>query len=246
MRFRRQREEAGDLQAAVQMWSGEGILGLNAVSVALSGDPSQLLHLPGACWDKLLGNLTRAKAEQQDLFERFREMLLEGADAWNSDEQVSLVGAPLTDEAGSDPDATVTVELVVSWDRERIGAITKFRPFPRAENPGVAEAALWSIWDAVVLTVGRGDDYTALLQNLLGQASYYETEGLPRGIGGLGRAPFYGAMKGASDRLAAEIGAIEGLSLEEFRALPESEQDRLIDEHTRLSLESIERGAPDS
>jgi hypothetical protein len=70
------------------------------------------------------------------------------------------------------------------------------------------------------------------MDDLILQCEVYRARGLPR-LRDLGKAPFLAAMKNASDRLADELGALVGISGSEFRELPQEQQDRIIDEHTR-------------
>lgn len=200
--FRRKQAAADSLHATVQIWTGTGGMGLEGVSVGWQGELSLVPHLPGAYWDKALANLSNMRREQDDLFRRFSGMLMEAARAVSEEQALSLAGLPGAPPDAGEPDATVTVDVTMLSERERLGAVTKFRPALMAQNPTVAEIGLWAIWDAVA-TATRDSEYRPMLAGLLYQVEYYKEAGLP-GIRDIGRAPFYGATTGWGERLRLE------------------------------------------
>jgi hypothetical protein len=150
---------------------------------------------------------------------RFEEMVRLAVDALEEEGSITLAGIPLTEHVAS-PDLTATIDISMG---QRLGATTKFKPLRRADS-STAEAALWTVWDSTVQAVP--DEYAAMLGNLLHQCDYYHEVGLPR-LRDVGKAPFYGAMKGSGARLANELGASVGMTGEEFQALPIEERHRL-------------------
>lgn len=97
----------------------------------------------------------------------------------------------------------------------------------------------WALWNEVAERVGEEPTaLAALADDMLTQLDLYEH----RGVGGLrsGNAPMDAAGIGASRRLAQEIAAFAGISEEEFRALPELERSRIIGQHSRAAIDSLD------
>jgi hypothetical protein len=92
----------------------------------------------------------------------------------------------------------------------------------------------WALWNQLVVRAGdEPGAIEAFVDDLRTQIDYYDKKGI--GMRG-GIAPIFAARVGAGTRLSAQIAAFHGLTLDEFRALPEAEQDRLIEEHTEHNL----------
>lgn len=92
----------------------------------------------------------------------------------------------------------------------------------------------WALWNELVL---RASDepgaIEAFVDDLRTQIDYYDKHGI--GMRG-GVAPIWAAQVGGSSRLAQEVAEFHGLTLAEFRALPQKERHRLTDAHTDHDL----------
>lgn len=175
--------------------------GVEAVTVSCDGYEDLVPHLPAATADRLLSNLSRMRADQVDLFTRFEAMVGEALTRVRGEErQPTFTGMPLVEHDARPPDAIVVIEVLGRYDKQQLGATLKFKPFFRAQSPRIAEAALWSVWDWTVGWMPSIDDYEAMLVNLSHQCDYYRESGFP-GARNIGRAAFYGAMKGAGERV---------------------------------------------
>jgi hypothetical protein len=197
-----------------------------ATLISWVGDEAILQHLPSCYFDKVL-TIVRPRDEAESLVRVFRSFVEETrADGRKSgDERFPPL---LNAQPDADPTATVEVEVVGNFDRERLGAITRFNP--RKWQEAVAQRVLFDIFDWTIDQTAEvaGD----VMDDLLLQCEVYRVRGIPR-LRDLGKAPFLATMKNASDRLADELGAMVGISGAEFRELPREHQDQIIDEHTR-------------
>lgn len=104
---------------------------------------------------------------------------------------------------------------------------------PKRKAPRMLYPTFWVYWNKLINIV-LPETAADVRDNILTQCEWYRAHGLS--YRNLGKAVTHAAMSGASDRLAEEIGSLQGLNAEQFRALPEYERDRLIAEHTRLGL----------
>lgn len=199
------------------------------------GEPSMVPHLPAAYFDKILSNTGRG-GEGSYLLLRAREFWQYARAGWpEKPERVLARRFPLLDEHPSEPDIVIDVEVLGAFDTERIGATTKFKPL-KAANPKVAELGLWAVWDWTVQALPSVEDVEAVLDNLLIQCDYYESNGLPR-LRDIGKAPFIAESMGNAIRLRDELGATVGISGEEFMELSKEDRDAVIDANTRRRIE---------
>lgn len=104
---------------------------------------------------------------------------------------------------------------------------------PRRKAPRMLYPTFWAYWNRLIQIV-EPETAAAVRDNIIEQCRWYRQHGLS--YRHIGKAPRYAGMVGAGDRLAAEIGALVDMTAAEFRGLPEHERDRLIAEHTLLSV----------
>lgn len=203
------------------------------VVVAWEADESILVHGPAMYLDEaLLRDRGRDAAAFLDRVEGFFQATQEhGPEA---DGILLRGGASLVEEWPFDFAGTTRTTLLDSFQ-----ANTSFEPKMSATK--TLQPTFWAYWAGVMKAVdesfGIGEVY-ALRDNLLYQCEWYRHKGMK--YRQLGQAVMYGSQAGGSDRLRAEIGAMEGLTADEFMALPESERDRMIGEHTRRSIEAMQ------
>ncbi len=106
---------------------------------------------------------------------------------------------------------------------------------PKLRAPRMLYPAFWAYWNHFANTAGD-EAAVQIRDNLVYQCEWYRANGFK--YRKLGQAVVYASQRGAGDRLSAEIGAMAGLTAEEFRELPEHDRNRLIEEHTRRSVEA--------
>lgn len=197
-------------------------------------DESILVHAPAMYLDEALlrdrGRDAAAFLDQvEGLFKATKERGPE-ADRLLLSPWVALVDA---DEWPHQYAATTETTLLDSFQ-----ASTWFDPKMSATK--TLQPTFWAYWagvmSAVAESIGMGEVY-ALRENLLYQCEWYRHKGMK--YRQLGQAVVYGSQAGSSDRLRAEIGAMEGLTADEFMALPEGERDRMIGEHSRRGIEAM-------
>jgi hypothetical protein len=209
---------------------------VESVSVDCFGAEEMLPHLPSVTIDKLLIDLCDNKKQQAELFDRF-ERMLENAVATSPSR--ATFGVPLVDPTPGKPDVTLKIEMSWIYEKGRLGATTK--PKPQFRSPlryeALADIALCSVWDKTMTRLSD-PDYEAILSNLGFQRDEYSMSGLP-GVRDVGKAPHYAAMKGSADRLAADVAAGSGLTLEEFRALPDEERGEIYAQSTEAHLDAL-------
>lgn len=189
------------------------------------GDEAARLRLPLCYFDKVL-TILRPREEAESLVRVFQLLVEEtrAAPAGSHEPFSPLLNA----QPDMDPTAAVEVEIVMNFERERLGAITRFRP--RRWQDALARRVLFDTfaWTLAVAPESAED----VMDDLLLQCELYRARGLPR-LRDLGKAPFMAAMTNASDRLAEELGATVGIGGAEFRELSTEQQDQIIDEHAR-------------
>lgn len=224
-------EYSGPSTALVEFYAYDG-LPLNFAEVSWVGDEDEIPQLTGCYLDQYL-SFTRPRRLAEGILNTFETYLLMAqasvATGGNAPRAVSLAVGLADPQA--QPAATVRIELVMNFEKQRYGAITTFEP--RRLQEEVADRTLGTTWDWSVAQYPEAAP--EMVGNLLLQCSVYREHGLPRPRN-LGKAPFYAGMKKAGDRLADELGEIAGITGDEFRRLPEAEKDRIINEHTRREL----------
>lgn len=210
----------GHGEARVALYGPVSADEVTAGTVEWTGDEDVIPHIPSVYFDKILLNLAQMRGEQArllDSVEEFVERIYAELSPLRNETLDARVGiVPLVDDAPSaKPLAEIRVEVALAYEKERAMAGTHFKPL-KAMNETVAELGLWALWDWTVLVVdGHEAALAPILKNLRVQCRYYREHGPPR-VRDIGTAPFYAMMKGSSDRLAGEIGAIAGLTGEEL------------------------------
>ena len=219
--LRRQQLGQAVATACATFYPGSGVNGTGATVVSFDGGLASVVYLPACYLDEIL------------LRDRQRN-------AWALLDEIDHFVQAVPSPEWPTPFRTNVVPLVEQWDGKPLcEVVTAMQPTyasfttykPRLAAPKVLQPTFYAYWDAVMALGGEDVEGLAanLLTNLAYQSAYYRDNGLPKW---LGRAPTYAAARGASDRLADEIGEAVGLTGEQLRALPQAERDRIIEEHT--------------
>lgn len=210
--------------ARARFYRGSGINGTGAVVVDLEGETSSIVHLPAAYLDETL--LRGAKDDSLRLIAQVEEMI---ATARQPGAGWQVGASPLV--ADWDGDVVCVTETAM---QPTYATFTKFAPRLRA--PSILHLAFFAYWDAVIELAGEEASALgpSIAANLGYQLQHYRDHGLPRV---LGKAVMFSAMRGASDRMADEIGASVGISGSDLRRLPRRERERIISEHTHSGNE---------
>jgi hypothetical protein len=200
------------------------------VSVEWQGRPELLVRSPHIYLDWAVNNHRKASAYE---FLGAVLYLLEGdGDKWKwqpRDEWYAPVGIERV-ESVDDPDVEVTITYT-----DQMRCKPAFRP--RSAIARYLYMTFWALWNELVMRV-EGDEpetMNALARDLHNQIVLYEANGVgSRG----GVAPMYGAQVGAGQRLEREITTFAGITVDEFRSLPEAERDEVFERHATANVDS--------
>jgi hypothetical protein len=147
-----------------------------------------------------------------------------GSDAWRVPTEWSHI------DVVPDP---ADAEIAIAYT-PKMRCSTAFRP--RTAIARYLYPTFWVLWNELATRI-QADEPEAMLPlvyDLATQLEYYDEHGVgSRG----GVAPVYAARVGAGERLGEEIAAFAGMTVEEFRALPEAERDEIYARHTAASIE---------
>lgn len=183
--------------------------------VVWNGEAEVLVHSPSIYLDEVL------------LRDRKRDALrfLEDVEGFFQAQQIhgisdmpSLAVTVIDDEPGlySFP-SIVTTQLLPTF-----AAKSSFDP--RRKAPRMLYPAFWAYWNQLIRTVGPAASAN-IRDNIVYQCEWYRANGFA--YRNLGKAVAHAAARGASDRLAEEIGSAEDLTLAERGALRGNEQHPL-------------------
>jgi len=139
---------------------------------------------------------------------------------------------------GRESAASMTSLLGMEYEQERLWVKTEFAP--KQSRDILLPLGYRVYWDWVVGVIeGERMALDSLITNLAHQCDYYRELGVAKDffLKNIGKAAFYGAMKGSGDRLREEIAASAGLTVEEFEALPEHERQTIRNRHTEATLD---------
>jgi hypothetical protein len=194
------------------------------------GDPALALRVPAVYLDWALNKDQKRRATQ------ILEVLDAGFAVATPDEP-AIPPSLLVDGSFRPRDVEVVVGVT-----DKMRADVAFRPrIAVATHMYVAFAGLWNGLIYQLARDDAGDAIEALLDDMREQVAIHQQMGVSmRG----GVAPALAGQRGAGRRLEREIAEWRGLSVEEFRSLPEPERNVIIDAHTEASIAaSRERGA---
>jgi hypothetical protein len=119
----------------------------------------------------------------------------------------------------------VAIEVTVTYTAS-MRCKTAFRP--RTAITEWLYPTFWHLWNELVLRVQDPEAIEPLVDDLRTQIEWYDQHGVgSRG----GAAPIHASRIGAGRRLDQEIADFGGLSVEQFRALPERERDEIYERH---------------
>jgi hypothetical protein len=179
----------GPLRSEITLHFEEGENGaLEAVVVSSYGDVDYAPFLPAVYLDKILANAKDIPGASLGTLSRACEFFAQAREAWPQQPDAVLSGlVPLREEWSTDPDARIDVQLIESYETERLGATTEFEPLT-AMNETVAELGLWALWDWTIQLLSE-DGIADTLRRMTAQCAYYQEHGIP-GVWELGIAPF--------------------------------------------------------
>jgi hypothetical protein len=117
---------------------------------------------------------------------------------------------------------------------------------PRSAIADCLYPTFWALWNELVRRV-EPDDAEAmgeLAVDLVTQINHYRQSGIG-GRGGI--APLYSAQVGAGQRLEQEIAEFAGITVDEFRSVPDAERDEILARHAEAQVARIrhQRRHPD-
>jgi hypothetical protein len=203
------------------------------VSVTWHGDAGLLMRSPHVYLDWAVSKDSRERAAAA-LFRVIPAFL----DESEGDRRKSLQWT-LVDEVPS-PGVEVTTSYTVAIGQEAMLSESAFRP--RRAILDYMSPTFWALWNKLVSQGEKAPDsidIEALVDDLRTQIEYYEQRGFGTMRGG--PAPMYAAKVGAGRRMEQEIAEFAGLSVDEFRALSESERDEVIERHATAGVENMTR-----
>lgn len=228
------RKPRGDAVAHVYFYAdAEGRV--DAAWPTWEGEPSMLMHLPAAAFDEYV-----AYAYPPDGVITQLESFILAASGSDDPDDVLWEDVEITFEPplGREPAASLTSLLGMEYEKERLWARSEFAP--KQARDILLPLGYRVYWDWVVGVVeGERAALDSLITNLAHQCDYYREIGVAKDffLKNIGKAAFYGAMKGSSDRLREEIAASAGLTVEELDGLPEPERQVIMDRHTEATLD---------
>jgi hypothetical protein len=214
---------------------GAGLAGrFVAAVVEIEGDDGYLTQVPAAYLDEvLLREPGRAARQRAALIRDWAVRMLDAI--WEQPRHA--LGPIHLFERIDDATPYVVVETTVDAEcRSR----SSFRPRRHAGKS--LDAAFWGYWNFVVsqlLDVDPGGTQP-LLSRLVDQLDYYGAEGFKRK--NLGKAVAHANQRFLNQRFVGQVAWGAGMTLEEFEALPESEQSRMIHFHLDAQEDADEAG----
>jgi hypothetical protein len=207
------------------------------------GDVSMLMDLPAAAFDEYVAYAY----PPEGVIAQLESFIVAASESDSPDdllwEDVEVVFEPPPNRR---PAASMTSLLRMEYEKQRLWVKSEYSPKQAREV--LMDLGYRVYWDWVVGVVGaERAALDSLIVNLAHQCDYYREFRVAQDffLKDIGKAPFYGAMKGSSDRLRGEIAAAAGLTVEQFDALPDGERQMILKRHTAATLDDwteLQRG----
>jgi hypothetical protein len=194
-----------------------------SVGVAWHGDIGLLMRAPACYLDWALNKDRKRDAEAMLRFLSVSFSVIEPDDSAISFESLSSGFRPRDVEAtiGMAP----TMRVAVSFRPRTAIATHLYLTF----------GALWNGWMDVLEEEAARDAIDSLIDDMREQIDIHEQIGVGSRAG---VASVQAARLGAGRRLEQEIAVFAGLTVEDFRALAESDRDVILARHARASVEA--------